>query len=409
MVIDIWFLLTGFYPFILKTCTFGARQGERIMAIQIYCPTCRASYKLDAKECPKCKVAFGRAKKFRVCVSFKKNRVTRFFDNLTLAREAETAIKADILRGDLDINQKIKQAPSLREVWDKYLPWAKEHKKTWITDEFNYKKHLEPRFGKKRLDTISPIDIERMKAEMKKATNQNGKPYSKATIKHQLVLLKRLFTLAHRWGVYDGENPMNRVEVPKLDNGRTEFMQDAEVSRLLQTLETWPCRLSAAFVKFTLLTGMRRGELFKLIWDDVDFERGMVTLREPKGGKTQTIPVNEQALQVLRELEVTSPFVFPGKDGQKRTDFKGPWLRIRKAAGLQENFRFHGLRHHFASTLVSAGYDLLVVQRLLTHKDSRTTQRYAHLSPGALQEAARKSGQLLTPTLPAGKSEIVNE
>ena len=367
------------------------------MAIQIYCLTCRGSYKLDTKECPKCKVPFGRTKKFRVCVSVKKKRVSRFYDNLTLAREAETAIKADILRGDLDINQKTKQAPTLGEVWAKYLPWAKEHKKTWITDEFNYKKHLEPRYGKKRLDSISPIDIERLKAEMKKDTNHNGKPYSKATIKHQLVLLKRLFTLAQRWGLYTGENPMNRVEVPKLDNGRTEFMQDDEVSRLLQTLETWPCRVSAAFVKFTLLTGMRRGELFKLTWDHIDFERGMVTLREPKGGKTQTIPVSPLALEVLKGVEVTSPYVFPGKEGQQRTDFKGPWLRIRKAAGLPENFRFHGLRHHFASTLVSAGYDLLVVQKLLTHKDSRTTQRYAHLSPGALKEAAAKSGELLNP------------
>ena len=89
--------------------------------------------------------------------------------------------------------------------------------------------------------------------------------------------------------------------------------------------------------------------------------------------------------------------MFPGKDGQQRTDFKGPWQRIRKAAGLPESFRFHGLRHHFASTLVSAGYDLLVVQKLLTHKDSRTTQRYAHLSPGALKDAALKSGELLQP------------
>ena len=155
--------------------------------------------------------------------------------------------------------------------------------------------------------------------------------------------------------------------------------------------------MSAAFVKFTLLTGMRRGELFKLTWDDVDFERGMVRLREPKGGKTQTIPVSPLALDVLRGLEVTSSYVFPGKKGDQRTDFKGPWKRIREAAGLPEDFRFHGLRHHFASTLVSNGVDLCIVQALLTYKDSRTTQRYAHLAPGALREAALKSGELLTP------------
>jgi integrase len=323
-------------------------------------------------------------------------------DDLALAREVQKAIKGDILRGDLDIYQNVKPAPTLGEVWVGYLPYAKEHKKTWITDEFNYKKHLEPRFAKKRLDTIAPIDIERMKAEMKKATNQNGKPYSKATIKHQLVLLKRLFNLAHKWGMYGGENPMDRVEVPRLDNQITEFLKDDEVARLLSTLEAWPCRVSAAFVKFAMLTGMRRGELFKLTWDDVNFEQSVITLREPKGGKTQTIPVSTPALEVLRGLKGLSEnpgeaYIFPGKEGKQRTDFKGPWLRIRKAAGLPERFRFHGLRHHFASTLVSAGYDLHVVQKLLTHKDSRTTQRYAHLSPGAFKDAATKSGDLLAP------------
>ena len=64
---------------------------------------------------------------------------------------------------------------------------------------------------------------------------------------------------------------------------------------------------------------------------------------------------------------------------------------------MPDNFRFHGLRHHFASTLVSNGVDLCVVQALLTHKDSRTTQRYAHLSPGALMDAAQRSGELLQP------------
>jgi integrase len=382
------------------------------MAIHTFCTHCKTSNCLDAEKCSKCGIAFGRNRKYRVCVSVKEHRgkrITKVVDNLTLARAAETAIKADILRGDLDINQRTKQPPTLGEVWAKYLPFAREHKKTWDDDMLNYRKHIEPRFGKKRLSAIAPIDVERMKLDLKKAINKNGKPYSRATIKHQIVLLKRLFNLAHRWGLYAGENPMNRVEVPKLDNDRTEFMQDGEVSRLLKTLEAWPCRVSAAFVKFTLLTGMRRGELFKLTWDDVDFERGMVTLREPKGGKTQTIPVSPPALEVLTGLEVTSPFVFPGKEGQQRTDFKGPWLRIRRAAGLPENFRFHGLRHHFASTLVSAGYDLLVVQKLLTHKDSRTTQRYAHLSPGALKTAAVNSGALLTRKEAGSKVISLNE
>src|SRR5208283_4694990 len=103
----------------------------------------------------------------------------------------------------------------------------------------------------------------------------------------------------------------------------------------------------------------------------------------------------------VRSLDVNAPFVFPGKsdpDGNRkqRTDFKGPWKRIRKAAGLPEDFRFHGLRHHFASTLVSNGVDLGIVRELLTHKHVGTTERYAHFAPAAMKEAANKAGELLT-------------
>ena len=288
------------------------------MAIHILCTRCKSSWGLEVRACsnPKCEKfgqTFGRDKKYRVCVSTKGKRVTRVVDNLTIARETEAAIKGDMVRGEFEINRNGKKVPILNELWAKYFPWAKEHKKTWDDDLFNYQKHLQPRFGKKRLDDISPIDIERLKLDLKKGINKNGKPYSQATIKHQLVLLKRLFNLARRWGIYNGKNPLDQVEMPKLDNHRTEFLLEEELLRLMKTLENWPCRESVAFVKFTLFTGFRRGELFKLTWEDVDFERGMITLREPKGGKTTTIPVNPEALDVLRGLEKRSSYVFPGK------------------------------------------------------------------------------------------------
>ena len=99
----------------------------------------------------------------------------------------------------------------------------------------------------------------------------------------------------------------------------------------------------------------------KLTWDDLDFERGMVSLREPKGGKTLTTNVSSEALDILSGMKVSSPYVFPGKEGGQRTDFKGLWKKIRKAVCLPPNFRFHSLRHNFGSTLASAGVDLQVI------------------------------------------------
>jgi integrase len=374
------------------------------MAIQVFCTgitekgkACKTSNRLGAERCSNCGTLFGRDKKYRVCVSVKGKRVTRVVDNLTIARETEAAIKGDLVRGEYEINRNVKRIPTLGELWAKYLPWAKEHKKTWISDLVYYRKHLEPRFGKKAMDVITPMDIEKMKLDLKKGLNKRGKPYAAATIRHQLIILGRLFNLARKWGLYDGKGPLESVSMPKLDNQITEFLTNEELTRLLDTLETWPFKDTVAFIKFALFTGLRRGELLKLEWDDVDFDRGLIRLRDPKGGKTESIPVSNEALQIIKTLEPISTYVFPGKDGKQRTTFSGPWIRIRQAAGLPDNFRFHGLRHHFASTLVSSGYDLLVVGKLLCHKDAKTTQRYAHLSPGTLKEAALNSGELLKP------------
>jgi hypothetical protein len=103
------------------------------MGIQVYCVSCRTSNELEAKQCKNCGKAFDRSKKYRVTVSVKGQRKTTILPNLTLARETEAAVKADMLRGELDLN-KPKAAPTLDDLWEKYLPWAKEHKKTWKDD-----------------------------------------------------------------------------------------------------------------------------------------------------------------------------------------------------------------------------------------------------------------------------------
>ncbi len=154
------------------------------MAIHIYCGKCYTSNGLEVKVCSSCGAIFGRDKKYRVCVSIKGKRVTRVVDNLIIARETEAAIKGDMVRGEFDINRNgKKKVPTLNEVWQRYLPWAKEHKKSWIDGLRYYRKHLEPRFGKRSLDAISPFDIERMKLELKKGVNKRGRPYAPATIK----------------------------------------------------------------------------------------------------------------------------------------------------------------------------------------------------------------------------------
>lgn len=366
--------------------------------IYLYCRACRSTSPIKSKTCSRCGQTFPKeGRKYRVSVMNKGKRINRIVDNLTLAREVESTLKTDLLRDEFDIthHQVKPKAVTLGDVWEKYLPWAKEHKSSWRSDLWYYGKHLESSFKNKPLKEISSFDIERLKMDLKAGTNARGKPYQPATIKHQLVLLRRLFNVAIKWGMFDGSNPVSKVSMPKLDNQVTEFMTDDQAESLFSVLESWPCRENAAFVKFALFTGMRRGELFKLKWEDVDLDRGFVTLRKPKGGKTVTLPVSHDVVEILKAKPQEGEYVFPGKNGKQRVDFRGPWEKIRRAAGLPDNFRFHGLRHNFASHLVSNGVDLAVVRELLTHKDMGTTQRYAHLAPDVVKRAALQSGDLL--------------
>jgi integrase len=151
-------------------------------------------------------------------------------------------------------------------------------------------------------------------------------------------------------------------------------------------------------MKMALFTGMRRGELFKLQWRDVDLENGFISIREPKGGKSQKIPLNDGAREVLEGIERgKGPFVFPGNLGNQRSNINRAVNAIKTAAGLPSDFRpLHGLRHHFASMLASSGaVDLYTLQKLLTHKDHRMTERYAHLHDDVLKRAAGVASDII--------------
>jgi integrase len=146
-----------------------------------------------------------------------------------------------------------------------------------------------------------------------------------------------------------------------------------------------------------LYTGMRRDEIFKLQWSNIDFDRGFIRIVGPKGGTDQTIPLNQAARKVLEVLHRKSAYVFPGEDGGQRVTIQQALRRIRKAAGLPPTFRpLHGLRHSFASRLASSGkVDMYTLQKLLTHKSPVMTQRYAHLRDEALRNASELAGALV--------------
>ncbi|MBN1293471.1 MAG: site-specific integrase [Candidatus Latescibacteria bacterium] len=152
---------------------------------------------------------------------------------------------------------------------------------------------------------------------------------------------------------------------------------------------------------FALGTGVRKSEMFNLMWDDVVinevFKYGAITVMG-KGNKRRTIRMNKTVYNLLNKKmkEKDSIYVFPSMKTYKNlTHVKRSFATALKKAGI-ENFRFHDLRHTAASWMVQSGVDLYSVQKILGHSSIRSTQRYAHLSPGYLENEISKIDNFLS-------------
>ena len=140
---------------------------------------------------------------------------------------------------------------------------------------------------------------------------------------------------------------------------------------------------------------MRRGELFNLKWESISLGKASLTIEgaNAKSGKTRHIPLNKEAMQVLKDWlgdnKNPAGLVFPSKNGTPLDNVKNSWRNLLQDAKIKD-FRWHDMRHHFASKLVMAGVDLNTVRELLGHSDYTMTLRYAHLAPEHKKEAVER-------------------
>jgi integrase len=174
------------------------------------------------------------------------------------------------------------------------------------------------------------------------------------------------------------ENPANRVKLfSEKDNLQERLLTTEEEQKLLDACP----RYLRPIVLTALHTGMRKGEILNLRWDQVDFDNREIKVENTKSGKPRSIPINDLLCATLRnEKRQTgnSPFVFPNPKTKKPyVDVKKSFAEAVKDAKIP-SLRFHDTRHTFASRLVAAGVDLITVKELLGHHSVRVTERYTH-------------------------------
>ncbi len=287
-------------------------------------------------------------------------------------------IKAEIAEGrflDTSHGSKI----SYGALIDRYL---KEHSAVRKSaesqrEDFYIARELRAQFGQLLLKDIIPDVV----SPWIETLNRKGKAAS--TINHRITFLKHSLTMAKRWN-YVRHNPLSDIKRLTEPPGRLVYLKPEELERLIAELPEYqrPIVIMAAH------TGMRRGEIFSLTWEQVNLAQRVATLPRTKNQEVRGVPLNLTVVELLRDLMrerarrgYTSPFVFVNPlTADRWRDLGRAFRQAVKRANL-EGMRFHDLRHTAASWMVMSGVDLLTVADILGHKDTRMTERYSHLSP----------------------------
>lgn len=249
-----------------------------------------------------------------------------------------------------------------------------------------YVKRWTEALGNKALRAITADDIQKYVRQREHAGKAN------ATINRELAFLKRVFTLAVEAGLAD-QNPVKRVKLLRENNQRIRFLTTDEEQRLREALAEHTEAL--VLLDVALHTGFRQAELFKLRWEYVNFQTGVLTIPRAKHGERRHVPMNDVVRARLSALpsRLKSPWVFPSATGETPIDsqnFLNRTFRPALETATIPDFRWHDLRHTFASRLVMAGVDLRTVQELLGHKTLAMTVRYSHLAPTHTLAAVQK-------------------
>ncbi|MHB1011045.1 MAG: tyrosine-type recombinase/integrase [Propionibacteriaceae bacterium] len=325
----------------------------------------------------------------------------QYRDNMTPAKASH--VRAKKMNGDQLPNRerrakakaaKLKRSWTVAALWEEYQR-ANPDLKNYASDHSLYNRYIGPAFGEKKPKEILALDIDRLKLRQLK----DKSPQTQA---HALELLRRIINFGIKRGLSQG--PGFTISLPRVSNEKTEDLTPEQLASLVHVIDEQikyksPYRWGAYMMRLALLTGMRRGEMFRLNWDDIDWHRNNVALRDAKSGRDEIIPMSSYAASLLNTIRgegQASPVVFPGKDGGQRTTIVRQVNKIKEFAELLTDFRaLHGLRHVFASGLISNGISFDIVSRLLCHKGRHVTHRYAHLRDDALRHAAELAGSLI--------------
>lgn len=298
------------------------------------------------------------------------------------------------MRHGEEIPSQKQKAPIFGDIAKQYLEWASTNKsRGGIDDKSRYENHLKIPLGNKRLDKISQFDIEKLKNGLLK------NELAPATVKHCLVLVRMIVNKAITWRLWTGQNPVQGVRLPALQNERQRFLYHNEARQLLDALNVIsPTTHDIAAI--SLFCGLRFGEIAALRGIDIDMVNGTITVANPKNKTPRKAYMTNDIADILRRRlpENREDLIFPNKHtGEKITMISRTFFKVVQELGFNRDITdrrmkvcFHTLRHTHASWLAMSGESLLTIQQSLGHKDLQMVKRYAHLGADTRKQAAQR-------------------
>ena len=293
---------------------------------------------------------------------------------------------------------------TVSQYWaEHYFPDREKSKSEKIVknEERLFRIWIQPAIGHIPLKGVTKADIVTLKESIISAGRSNR------TCEYVLAVARQIFNHVIRERGWVSENPTRYVDKPAVNNQRTRFLDAAEGEVLLTKLQEHSQQLHDISL-LSLRCGLRAGEIFKLVWGDVDLKEGRIHIRNPKNGQNRHAFMTPEIRAMFERQERTggdaSEPVFKSRYGEPLKEISHTFSRAVDSLGWNdgkdslERLTFHSLRHSFASQLVKAGTHLFVVRDLLGHKTMQMTQRYSHVKDDqrieavqALDNAVRKA------------------
>jgi len=267
----------------------------------------------------------------------------------------------------------------LSDLTTDYLELYAKHSKLTYQDNIGKFKIINAFMGNHLLHEITPAKLEeyRIFRLNKGVSKRTSHGVSKATVNREMALLKHTFNKGIEWGKCQ-ENPVKKIKFySEKERRRMRYLGLSDKVNLLNGCPPPTRRL----VFFALLTGMRQAEMLNLKWSDVDFNMNQIRIRHSKSGQPRYVEVNTELSNMLKSIPTVSEWVFGTSKGKAEYSlYRKPFEAALEKAGIKD-FRWHDLRHCFASDLVMKGVDLKTVSELMGHASTQMTERYSHLSP----------------------------